>query len=180
MVKISERREEILSVAETHMRAGGYDAISFREIATAIGIKSASVHYHFPQKSDLGEAVVTRYAERVFAFLGRPDDPAETPQIRLKRLCDVYAMALLEEDLNCLCCVLGAESKDLPSPVAGAVSNFFWTMLDWAERAFDGSDTLRPAQVISTLQGAMVLATAIKQPEILREVIELLEATQVN
>ncbi len=175
MVKSSERREEILSVAETHMRAGGYDAISFRDIAAAIGIKSASVHYHFPQKADLGEAVVTRYAARVFAFLGRPDDPAETPELRLQRLCEVYAMALLEEQLNCLCCVLGAESRDLPDPVADAVSSFFTAMLEWTARALEGSHSLQPAHVISALQGAMVLATATKRPELFTEAAENLK-----
>lgn len=173
----TDRREEILSVAEAHMRAGGYDAISFREIATAIGIKSASVHYHFPQKSDLGEAVVSRYAARVYAFLGRPDDPVETPQVRLKRLCEVYAMALMEEDLNCLCCVLGAESKDLPETVSAAVAAFFARMLEWTERALEGNAVPNPAHVISTLQGAMVLATAAQRPILFTKAVEGLEAT---
>ena len=54
------KAEEILEVAERHMRAGGFDAVSFRDIAAEVGIKSASVHYHFPQKADLGAAVVQR------------------------------------------------------------------------------------------------------------------------
>lgn len=174
--KTTERRDEILSVAERHMRAGGYDAISFREIAAAIGIKSASVHYHFPQKSDLGEAVVTRYAARVQAFLGAPDDPAETPAIRLARLCAVYQTALLKEELNCLCCVLGAESKDLPDPVAEAVAEFFTTLLDWAGRALENNPRLPPAYVISALQGAMVLATATGRRALFAETVTALTA----
>ncbi len=176
MMKGEERREEILAVAEAHMRSGGYDAISFREIAAAIGIKSASVHYHFPQKRDLGAAVVRRYAERLQAFLGAPDDPAETPADRLKRLCDGYAHALFEEELNCLCCVLGAESRDLPSPVAEAVARFFTDLLNWTERALEGAAAPRPPEAIAALQGAMVLATATRRPELFRETAEALQA----
>jgi len=50
------------------MRAGGFHACSFREIATDVGIKSASVHHHFPAKADLGAALVARYTARVLAM----------------------------------------------------------------------------------------------------------------
>ena len=37
---------------------------SFRELAADVGVKSSSVHYHFPTKEALAAAVIRRWAER--------------------------------------------------------------------------------------------------------------------
>ena len=162
---------EILDVAERHMRRGGFDAVSFRSVAAEVGIKSASVHYHFPQKADLGKAVVRRYTDRFLAALGAPDDPTESVAARLGRLCQAYRAAVLDDKLVCLCCVLGAESQDLPEPVAVAVGTFFTQLMSWTdvalERGPDGAkDGLDAAQLIASLQGSMILALVLKRPEL--------------
>jgi AcrR family transcriptional regulator len=71
----SNKAEEILDVAERMARTGGYNGFSFREIAKAVGIKAASVHYHFPTKDELGAAVARRYTER---FLATPGDASDS------------------------------------------------------------------------------------------------------
>ncbi|MEQ9329874.1 TetR/AcrR family transcriptional regulator [Thalassobaculum sp.] len=171
---------EILDAAELRMRRGGYDAASFRDLAADVGIKSASVHYHFPQKADLGEAVVERYAERMQAALGRPDDPAESVGQRLSRLCDVYRHAAIDKGLICLCCVLGSQSLELPAPVAEAVGRFFDGLLRWTATALAapaaGPPSAGPpaagrsaADIVGSLQGAMVLAIATRRPALFEE-----------
>src|ERR1700742_3561290 len=61
----------LMNAAETHMRVGGYGGFSFRDLAAAVGIKSFSVHYHFPTKEDLGAAVVRRWTGRLSAKVDR-------------------------------------------------------------------------------------------------------------
>ena len=167
----SGKAEQILTAAEIRMRRGGYDAVSFRDLASDVGIKSASVHYHFPQKADLGAALVHRYREKFLAQLGAPDAPGESVPDRLGRLCRAYETAVVEEQMICLCCVLGAESQDLPEAVSSAVAGFFSSLLDWTERALAGrqpgtsAPDLHPAQVIAGLQGAMILALATGETE---------------
>ncbi len=46
------------------VQARGYNALSFREIAKEVGIKSAGVHHHFPTKGDLGAALARQYTEK--------------------------------------------------------------------------------------------------------------------
>jgi len=46
------------------------------------------------------------------------------------RLCQVYRTAQEQDGLNCLCCVLGAEARDLPDTVAAAIDTFFSSILD--------------------------------------------------
>ncbi len=171
------KADAILDVAEASMRGGGYDAVSFRDIAAAVGIKSASVHYHFPQKADLGVAVVERYAERFLGALGPPDDPDESPAQRLARICEGYRAALFEQGLLCLCCVLGAESRALPPAVALAVGAFFGALLDWTTRALEGeAKAPGAAEVIAGLQGAMVLANATGRLELFNQTADAMKA----
>jgi AcrR family transcriptional regulator len=61
---MSDMKTEIMDAAERRMQAGGFGGFSFREIAADVGIKSSSVHYHFPTKEDLAAAVIRRWAGR--------------------------------------------------------------------------------------------------------------------
>ena len=172
----SPKATEILDAAERAMRRGGYDGVSYRDLAAEVGIKSASVHYHFPQKPDLGRAVVERYGERFLAVLGAPDDPAEIPKDRLARLAGAYETSLKASHSACLCCVLGAEAKDLPDPVSEAVRDFFKQLLAWATTAFDGHKDFA-GHAIGALQGAMVLAVSLDRPAFIEEAAAELRET---
>ncbi|MEO1678756.1 MAG: TetR/AcrR family transcriptional regulator [Pseudomonadota bacterium] len=157
------RADEILDVAEREMRLGGFDAVSFRDIATAIGIKSASVHYHFPTKAELGRAVVHRYAERFVAALGDPRDPTVPPRARLMRLTDAYDAALRQDGATCLCAVLGAVAPRLPADIAAEIGEFYDMVSDWVHAALKDIDTSpSPELVISLLQGALTLSIATR------------------
>lgn len=170
----------LIDAAERHMRNGGYGAVSFRDLAAEVGIKSASVHYHFPKKTDLGVAVVNHYREKFFAGLAAPDDPAETVSQRVERLCGAYRDAVLVDHQVCLCCVLGAESHDLPPPVAEAVARFFTRLLSWTETALTTRTTTPLArsapQIIASLQGSMILALATNRPALFTDTADAVMA----
>lgn len=175
----SPKASEILDVAEIHMRQGGFDAVSFRDLATAVGVKSASVHYHFPAKSDLGQAVVARYRERLIEALGDPND-GRTVGTQLKLLFDIYTAALKTGDSVCLCCQLGAEARYLPEEVAAEVGLFFEGIMGWTTKILAGGTTPAKAKklaahVVSALQGAMVLAVAMDEPSHLKNTQSLLK-----
>ncbi|MBL4907313.1 MAG: TetR/AcrR family transcriptional regulator [Sneathiella sp.] len=159
----NERVEAILDVAEAHIRRGGFNAVSFRDIASEVGIKSSSVHYHFPYKHDLGKAVVERYAERFRDILGSPSDPRENPAQRIERLGQAYIHSLKVDGAICLGCVLGAETSGLPEEVKQAVVAFFNQMIEWTDKALDGAKgPASDAQyIIGALQGTMVLSVAL-------------------
>lgn len=175
----NDRVEAILDVAEAHIRRGGFNAVSFRDIASEVGIKSSSVHYHFPHKHDLGKAVVERYADRFASILGSPTDPKETPRQRVDRLGQAYIHGLKADGAICLACVLGAESSGLPEEVRQAVVAFFRQMIDWTASALDGAKgpSSDAQYIISALQGAMVLSVALGEHEKLTETVDRLSAS---
>jgi len=56
---MSDIKTAILNAAERRMQFGGFGGFSFREIAADVGIKSSSVHYHFPTKENRAAAGAT-------------------------------------------------------------------------------------------------------------------------
>ena len=112
-----ERVDEITDLAERYIREGGFRGFSFRDIAKEIGIKSSSVHYHFPTKTDLAVKVARRYTERFLACLGNPCDPAYSPNELIKKYIALFNQSFTEDKKMCLCGVLAAESTDLPEEV---------------------------------------------------------------
>lgn len=162
---MSDTATRILDIAERTARKGGYNSFSFRDIAAEIGIKSASVHYHFPTKEALGEALAERYTDRFLKALGAPD--TAPPQDMLQRYVALYGAALKDDGLMCLCGMFGAEIAQLPDAVARKTRSFFERNMDWLKIVYaaDGLNKevalQRAAHMIATLEGAMILARSM-------------------
>jgi len=118
---------KILDIAERRMRLAGYNAVSYRDIAAEMGIKSASLHYHFPKKEDMGAALVRRYSEVFQDRLTEKTNQQTDPQEKLAAFVDIYRHAMRQQGLVCLCAVLGAEASGLPERVTKEVKTFFET-----------------------------------------------------
>jgi TetR/AcrR family transcriptional repressor of nem operon len=54
-------RTEILEIAENQMKAGGYDQLSFAQIAKELSTTRANLHYHFKNKESLAIEVTKRF-----------------------------------------------------------------------------------------------------------------------
>lgn len=57
-------RERVLSVAEMLFRQRGYNVVTMRDIAEEVGIRQASLYYHFPSKEQLFITVIEQVFER--------------------------------------------------------------------------------------------------------------------
>ncbi|MEL7448697.1 MAG: TetR/AcrR family transcriptional regulator, partial [Pseudomonadota bacterium] len=60
---MADKREQIEQVATQAIKHEGIRSVSFRTLADEVGVKSSSVHYHFPTKDDLAEAVIRSYSQ---------------------------------------------------------------------------------------------------------------------
>jgi AcrR family transcriptional regulator len=74
---MSEIADRLLDLAEARIREAGYRGFNFPDHAAKIGIKSASVHHHFPTKAGMAAAVARRYGARFFEVVGGRE--GETP-----------------------------------------------------------------------------------------------------
>ncbi len=173
---MSETVDGLLDAAEIAMRSRGYHGVSFRELADDVGIKSASVHYYFPQKEDLAVALIGRYSKAFFENLDKRAASVPPSQL-LQTFCDAYRSALDRSERICLCGMLGAESCGLPKPVTDAVAAFFEANLAWISRSLPKgipprARRARSAQILAALQGGMMIATTLKDPGLFDSVVK--------
>ena len=153
---------KILDIAERRMRLAGYNAVSYRDIAAEMGIKSASLHYHFQKKDDLGVALVKRYAANFSRTLYTSTIMTDTPEEELAVFVGIYRTALIDHHLVCLCAVLGAEAQGLPERVTQEVQTFFTENIDWLGAVFTRRSIPKPYEAakaaLSLLEGAMIIS----------------------
>ena len=156
---MNETAERLMDLAESHMRNAGYGGFSFRDLAAEIGIKSASVHHHFPTKATMAAAVARRYADRFFATVARSSDVTADEAIAAYR--SAFKAALDRDGMMCLFGVLGAEAGGLSPEVANEILTFFRRCIEDLSQRIGGPDAeARAFQVIATLEGGMMLARA--------------------
>ncbi len=154
--------ERILESAETQARKGGYNSFSFRGISNDIGIKSSSIHYHFPTKSDLAAALAKRYRERFAANLEQIRKAKDSFQLKIDAYVDLFRRSHMVDRKMCLCGVFAAEIEYLPQPVKMETKKFFEQNLAWLKNLFQ-EQGMEPAsssatQILAALEGGLLLA----------------------
>ncbi|MEM1418231.1 MAG: TetR/AcrR family transcriptional regulator, partial [Myxococcota bacterium] len=162
-----DTRTQLLDVAHRLVETRGFNAFSFKDLAASVGIKTASVHYHFPSKADLGEALVERYIEGLEERLAELDEGAST-QARLEGFIAVYE-GTRQRDALCLCGSLASDLDAVPANLAGPVGRYMTRSEGWLKATLtrgrsrgelpEGADPARLATLfLTSLQGALVIA----------------------
>src|SRR5258708_16711749 len=116
--------EAILDIAQRLIQMRGYNGFSFKDIATSLGIRTASIHYHFPSKADLGVSLTLRYRERFMAELRDICLKESAPPTQLRRFAKLFQSTFEMDSRLCLCGMLSAEIATLPEQVAAEVEVF--------------------------------------------------------
>ena len=127
----SNTRESILAAARLTAQVRGYNGLNFRDLAQEVGIKSASIHYYFPSKADLGEAVAKRYWEDTAAALEAMSADIPDPLRCLDQYPDIFRKSLESDNRLCLCSFMAAEYEDLPDTVKKEVQTFADVNVAW-------------------------------------------------
>jgi TetR/AcrR family transcriptional regulator, transcriptional repressor for nem operon len=164
----------ILDAAQRMTQAVGYNGVSFRDLAAAVGIKSASVHYHFPTKGQLGAAVARRYTDKLLAHLDEIDAGSPDPKAAMAAYVASIRATLAQDGRMCLCGMLAAETDAIPEEVRVEVRRFVDLNIRWLagvlERATGASaaspDVWEQARAIfAALEGAMLVARGMSDPD---------------
>ncbi len=163
----NSKEDLILQVTENMVRQGGYNSFSFRKVAEEVGIKSASVHYHFPTKGELAAAVTKRYTENFINAIGQPEAIYASGQSPIAVYISAFRAALIEDNGVCLGGMLGAETGSLPESVIEETRVFFSRNVEWLERAYQclgykGDIKAKAMQTVSLLEGAMIISNVMK------------------
>jgi TetR/AcrR family transcriptional regulator, transcriptional repressor for nem operon len=172
---MSEMVERILGAAEQRVRSAGYHGFSFRDLAGDVGIKSASVHHHFPTKEVLVSRLITHYREKIEKSLA--GFPAGKGRIAAYR--SLFRDQLAGGFGMCLGGMLGVESEDLPLTVGQETRRFFEMLVaDLANALAEDSDDPSAAAlaIVAQLEGAMLLTRSSGNLDDFDRATERLEA----
>jgi len=115
-------REQILDAAQQLVQERGIQAVSFQDIANAVGLKKPSLFHHFANKEALVAALLERcrtsYGARYAEVL---DADAPAPE-KLKGIIQLFDAAL-KKDQPCLLAALGYGVGELSDPLRDALKH---------------------------------------------------------
>lgn len=171
-------RNALLKEAENLVRTRGYSAFSYADLSAKVGIRKASIHHHFPKKEELAGALIEEYLVQFEAELAAVAAKRTDTKGKLRTYGNFFAEGL-DEGLLPLCGALASEAAFLPQALQAKVTRFFRIHLRWLEAiiregiaAGEVRDDLKPDRValhiLSTLQGASLVAWALKDGSVLK------------
>ncbi len=159
-------RASIIQLADTLIRKKGYNAFSFNDISKEVGIKTASIHYHFPTKSDLGVAVIQSHIEELKQIIEHYQ--CKSPVERLEKFLDIYTRIHTEGKV----CLVGSLCSDLHTvdeSMKQTLHSFAFLMLDWVTEfleegrckcffRFNGNARTKAMMIIGNMLAAVQLS----------------------
>jgi TetR/AcrR family transcriptional regulator, transcriptional repressor for nem operon len=159
---------QILDAAERLVQARGFNGFSYADVAQELGVTKAALHYHFPGKAELGDALIERYAKRFGEALVSVDARDIDAADKLRAYAQLYA-EVFSDDRMCLCGMLAADYATLPQPMRDRVVRFFDDNEVWLARVleqgrakgslrFQGSARSVARTIVGGLEGAMLVA----------------------
>lgn len=178
----SETSDRILDVAERLVQKRGFNAFSYADIADALHVTKASLHYHFRTKAELGQRLIERYRLSFLATRDRIDENCDDAGAKLRAYVGIY-VDVLDDDRICLCGMLAAEYATLPRTMQEGVVGFFDVNEAWLvdvlthgrqkkQLAFSGSPVEAARVLVAALEGAMLIARAHGDPSRLRSIAD--------
>lgn len=169
MNQSANTKESIIETAHRLLLQRGMNGFSYRDIAEPLGVKNAAVHYHFPSKMDLVEALikdnhdVLRKGTAEFMAYGGPARP---------QLEGLFTFTRHQFDCGRPVCMVGALSVDLEElsgSARRALDRFMEDTVAWLAKVletgreqgefdFRGTARSKAAAILATIQGARQLA----------------------
>lgn len=102
-------RETIVQLGDQLIRAKGFSAFSFYDIAKKLRIKNASIHYHFPTKANLGISILKEQRKSLQAIIQAV--ATKSPTVKLNAFLSIYSKIKSEGRV----CLVGSLATGLNS-----------------------------------------------------------------
>ncbi len=170
----SDRREEILDIAQRLTQAKGLNGFSYIDISDKIGIKTSSIHYYFKTKDDLAVALIKRYHENFKLQLDFIDANSTTPEEKLIKFADIFKGLAATRETFCLCGMMAAELAALSDESHKELMRYFQACRQWLEKVFLLLGSKEPevdaVGYLSLLEGVLLIARVEGRPEMIDEV----------
>ncbi len=182
--------EQIIDTATELLQKHGFNAFSYGDISKLIGIKTASIHYHYPSKYDLGKSVMKKYRLKHMAAINKIDAESDSPLKKLQSFAELFSHTMGKDYKMSPCSMLITDSSGLPDSIKVEVQDFYidnetWlasTLKDGLDKEvfkFDASPTECAKTLFSAFEVAMLSARAFEDKsrltKSLKQIIKLIQ-----
>ena len=168
MSNLSPTAAKIADIAESYIQSRGFNGFSFRDIQNVLGIKTASIHYHFKTKQDLAKVVFERYLERYRTQLNIINQQHNGAEDKLRALAAVF-VNVRDSNKLCLCGMYASDISSLAEEVTLPLNHFVEMNETWITRVveqgvtdgdfIDSLDAKSYARLFFTsMEGSMLLS----------------------
>jgi TetR/AcrR family transcriptional regulator, transcriptional repressor for nem operon len=165
-----EMKDQILTSAQRLVQQRGFNGFSYADIASEVGIRKASLHHHFPTKTDLGLALIEVYSGQLNSALLNISGLSLPTNEKLEAYIGLYRCSL-EAGRMCLGGMLASEALTLDTVMLPSLKRFFVRNTEWlteilaegeSQQLFilSGSAADHARMLLSALQGALLIARA--------------------
>jgi TetR/AcrR family transcriptional regulator, transcriptional repressor for nem operon len=131
-------KDAIVKMGDELIRDKGFNAFSFYDISTELGIKNASIHYHFPTKTDLGVAVIKEHVSQLERLM--ENCRHKEPLAKLQAFLSIYTNTKSENRV----CLVGSLATDLhtvDNKIKQELKILVARILDWVTEILEEGKT---------------------------------------
>jgi TetR/AcrR family transcriptional regulator, transcriptional repressor for nem operon len=165
-----EMKEPILDCAQRLVQQRGFNGFSYADIANEVGIRKASLHHHFPTKTNLGLSLIKIYTEHLEQALLNISAQSIPANKKLEAYIGLYRHSL-ENNRACLAGMLATEALTLDEAMLPGIQEFFKRNTAWLTEILkegkqqnifivSGSANAHARLFLSALQGALLISRA--------------------
>lgn len=181
--ELSPKAAEIAAHARSLLAAGGYNSFSYADISERVHISKASIHHHFPSKTELVRVVVAQYREEARQGLAALDRQLADPLAELNAYVNYWSTCIRDgASPFCICAMLAAELPTIPAEVADEVRGHFQDLSAWLASLLKkgkargqiqllGSPAAEAKTLMATVHGAMLAARAFGDPQTFQAIV---------
>jgi TetR/AcrR family transcriptional repressor of nem operon len=127
---MSVTREKILELGENLIRLKGYNAFSYQDISSELGIKNAAVHYYFPSKENLGTSIVKTNIQRFEEMVENMNSRGFEEIQQIETFIKIYIKSQREQKL-CIVGSLGPDYNTLSDTTQAELKRITELILAW-------------------------------------------------
>jgi TetR/AcrR family transcriptional repressor of nem operon len=176
-------QQKLIDSARRLIQTRGYNGFSYADVADEVQVRKASIHHHFPAKSDLARAVVEQsralIVEQTAALAAGDFDP----ETKLRMYTGYWEKCIADASAPfCVAGMLASELPTLPDDLGNAVRAHFVDLSNWLEIVLtrgaqmgryelQGSARQEAESFMAMVYGAMLTARAYGDPKVCADII---------
>jgi AcrR family transcriptional regulator len=170
---MSVTREKILELGENLIRTRGYNAFSYQDISSELGIKNAAVHYYYPSKKNLGTSIVKTNIQRFEEMIDNMQSRSFDEWQQLDAFIKIYIKSNRERK-KCLVGSLSPDFNTLDESTQKELKRMVELILNWLSKllasgkekgifAFSDSAESKAMVIFSSLVASLHFSSVLEE-----------------